>query len=326
MSLRLLYEASLGSRSSWAAYIRVLPRRGEIDLPITWADDDDSLLRLLEPSPIYDDIKEAQDGALAKLKKLRESLQQSSSLSPLLQSAQHWLWAISVMMSRPFVMDQDQESSLKLIPLVDMANHGDHVGYAIQKGDGVFTPRHDIQVVADRPYPANVQFYVTYGPLNSISKFYSFGYLETLTRASSTIPQREEEEELVVPAQGTATFLVNLDVHNEEDDADRIIKEKVLAYARSLPSFLTPALSLGDEKARQLRIEVGTRTAICGGPGLARVTVEDHEAMDRLKRCLRLKHMDGAAVLWSDSGQYWSCLTTQNHMVSGMSYTYNIQA
>lgn len=50
--------------------------------------------------------------------------------------------------------DEDEDgtafSSLTLIPVVDMADHSDDVRYGVQRGDGVFTHRSDVQLVADR--------------------------------------------------------------------------------------------------------------------------------------------------------------------------------
>lgn len=46
--------------------------------------------------------------------------------------------------------DNAAAASLTLIPVVDMADHCDEVRYAVQRGDGVFTARSDMQLVADR--------------------------------------------------------------------------------------------------------------------------------------------------------------------------------
>lgn len=115
MALGILYEMSLGEESSsWAPYLRVLPSLEEMNLPMTWDDTEEetgeggSILRLLEPSPLYDDIKAVIFTNFAELSKLRESLSSSneelSSLVSLLRHPKHWLWAKSVAMSRPFIM------------------------------------------------------------------------------------------------------------------------------------------------------------------------------------------------------------------------------
>lgn len=95
-----------------------------------------------------------------------------------------------------------------------MANHAHDVWYGVQKGDGVFTAREDIQLVADRPLEADVQYFDTYGPLNSMSKFYSFGYVETINLGGGG----GGGEELLLPAQGTASFVLDLDMNVGEDD------------------------------------------------------------------------------------------------------------
>lgn len=72
----------------------------------------------------------------------------------------------------------------------------------------------DLHAHSHTAYPrAGLPYYNTYGPgLSSASKFYSFGYLETL-------PLQPQEPQAVVPLQGTALFVVGL--KGEEDAALR---------------------------------------------------------------------------------------------------------
>ncbi len=126
-----------------------------------------------------------------------------------------------------------------------MADHSDDVCYGVQRGDGVYTGRSDVQLVADRgaslcrgsmhhdnnmalrttprftthtidgiAYPTPGQpYWNTYGPgLSSASKLYSFGYLETVS-----LPEFEGGP---VPSQGTALFAVGLKEGKEGEAQD----------------------------------------------------------------------------------------------------------
>lgn len=326
LALRLLYEASAtSSGGGFLPYLRVLPARDEMHLPFLWDDDEDdvaqsgrreSLLSFLAPSPFYDDILEARAEMKEEMTLLREACEKEKAeaaallLLPLL-TWETWSWARAITMSRPYMFVDERShsssssssSSLQLLPLIDMANHDDTVRYAVQKGDGIFTAKEDIQLIADRAYPqAGQEYMITYGPLSSASKLYSFGYLEEVPLHSSA----SSSPTVFLPAQGTALFIVSL----KQDE-----REKNPSLHQTKQDTLS-SINLTPEKQR---IEVATRTQThtpTSGPTLARVVIEDDVTVDvyegekerkkgkdggvygvpdggveRLKRYLRLKHL-----------------------------------
>jgi hypothetical protein len=254
---------------------------------------------------------------------------QSSSLHHLLLPLltwQFWTWARAIAMSRPYVLQQDAEAAakasssssssssssiityplLRLIPLVDMANHDDAIHYAVQPGDGVFTSRQDVQLVADRAYPhANTQFLSTYGALSPASKFYSFGYLDTLSPSSSSSYSSSATKEnsllQTLPAQGTALLVLSLGSSTSSKEEEGREGGEMLVLQKRKEAVLA---SVG-LKAKGQRIEISTRTSLdnASGPTLAKVTIEEevegeHEGGDgegggveRLRRYLRLKYL-----------------------------------
>ncbi|KAM3573064.1 hypothetical protein VYU27_004934 [Nannochloropsis oceanica] len=400
LALRIVYEASRAHDSSsslsssslsssskfenggWLPYLRVLPSRDDLNLPFLWDEreeenenegreegeecqQNEGLLGLLAPSPLYDDIIEVRAEMRQELKSLRgactqaiattstttittsrddqhnddEALSLHHVLLPLL-TWQVWTWARAIAMSRPYVFQSDANAAfktsicssssnencsrtnatiyplLRLIPLIDMANHDDRVHYAVQPGDGVFTSRKDIQLVADRAYPhANTQFLSTYGALSSASKFYSFGYLDTLPPPLSSFSPSSSSSYIIsakgvscqmqpgLPAQGTALLVLSLDSNgnNKQEGGAAEKTERLLSYTRKAAVLASVGM-----KAQGQRVEISTRTSFnSSGPTLAQVTIEEvleaemeqkgelreGGGLERLRRYLRLKYL-----------------------------------
>eukprot|EP00624_Nannochloropsis_granulata_P002167 evm.model.NODE_20873_length_9482_cov_33.328621.2 len=195
-----------------------------------------------------------------------------------------------------------------------MANHNDRIHYAVQPGDGVFTSRQDIQLVADRAYPhANTQFLSTYGALSSATKFYSFGYLDTLfpslSSPSSSTSSHSSAKEVTsqmlqgLPAQGTALLVLSLGINDgneQEEGAEKM--ERRLFQTRKEAVLASVGL-----KAHGQRVEISTRMSLdtTSGSTLAQVMIDEEvEAeivqdgevregggLERLRRYLRLKYL-----------------------------------
>lgn len=121
LALRLLAEAAAGEGSTWLPYLRVLPRRESMHLPILWDDGDEEeeesglppLLPLLGPSPLHNDVLECRATMRQELAALREALSADSGgssdeydLSSLLGLLEwgRWTWARAVAMSRPYIL------------------------------------------------------------------------------------------------------------------------------------------------------------------------------------------------------------------------------
>lgn len=74
-------------------------------LPILW--DDEALLSLLAPSPLYDDIVECRAAMRRELEALHAALssQEEGDEGLLgLLDWQHWTWARAIAMSRPYIL------------------------------------------------------------------------------------------------------------------------------------------------------------------------------------------------------------------------------
>lgn len=108
LALRLLAEAAKGEEGEWWPYLQVLPRRGEMHLPVLW----DDLLPLLAPSPLHDDVTECRAAFRAELESLRAALTLSQSQQGekgqesvlRLLDWGRWTWARAIAMSRPYLL------------------------------------------------------------------------------------------------------------------------------------------------------------------------------------------------------------------------------
>jgi hypothetical protein len=315
--------------SGWLPYVRVLPSRNQMDLPFLWEEDGregggenegeedssgpedshDSLLALLAPSPLYDDIVALREEMRGELESLRKAVlaNRTLSTSPTLLSCltwENWSWARAIAMSRPYVLESRPSRSteaagrsdffgdpvLQLLPLLDMANHDDAIHYAVQPGDGVFTAREEVQLVADRDYPeVGAPFLSSYGPLSSATKFYSFGFLDTLSLPpsarssppSSPLASRESREGDIpgpVPAQGTALLVLSLggggctnegnhksEKRRSSPEMPEAAKEEMTREERRARDVLGRKLDVLNSmglKAEGQRVEISTRTLL----------------------------------------------------------------
>lgn len=140
LALRLLAEAAAaaagvvegGGDDTWGPYLRVLPRREDMHLPILWDDAEEEeqgqgrpsspppsvvgpppqLLPLLAPSPLHDDVVECRLAMRAELTDLREALfllrstdkEKEGERVLRLLDWRHWTWARAVAMSRPYIL------------------------------------------------------------------------------------------------------------------------------------------------------------------------------------------------------------------------------
>ncbi|EWM30122.1 hypothetical protein Naga_100994g2 [Nannochloropsis gaditana] len=324
--------------SGWLPYVRVLPSRNQMDLPFLWEEDGregggedegeedscgpedsrDSLLALLAPSPLYDDIVALREEMRGELESLRKAVLAHRTLptSPTILSCltwENWSWARAVAMSRPYVLKSRPSRSteeagrpdffgdpvLQLLPLLDMANHDDAIHYAVQPGDGVFTSREEVQLVADRDYPeVGAPFLSSYGPLSSATKFYSFGFLDTLSlppSARSSPPSslfasresREDDMPGLVPAQGTALLVLSLDGEGCTDEGNH--KSEKRRSSPEMPEAAKEEMTREERRARNVfgrkldvlssmglkaegqRVEISTRTLLKRGLGSERM-------------------------------------------------------
>lgn len=118
LALRLLAEAAAAA-GAWLPYLRVLPRREEMDLPMLWDYDEDdwavpSLLPLLS-SPLYDDVMESREAMRGELAALCHEVAASGQEYGVLRLLDwhHWTWARAIAMSRPYILVRSTHSLLE---------------------------------------------------------------------------------------------------------------------------------------------------------------------------------------------------------------------
>ncbi|CAM9109403.1 unnamed protein product [Hapterophycus canaliculatus] len=196
VTLQVFLERAAGSRSTFAPWMAMLSRRGEMNLPALWPARD---LEALKGTLVLDDVErclakaEAErdmvavataDGAGWAAGKGGEVANGTRELleDPWLDSEEmagrptraEWLHARCTVQSRAYRVG----SRYLLIPLVDFANHDDDVAFSVCPGDGVFTGSDEVVFVADRSYRPGQEIFTSYGAdMDNAKRLFSFGFV-----------------------------------------------------------------------------------------------------------------------------------------------------
>lgn len=253
LAVRLLLERHRGAVSPFAGYIRSLPSAEEMHLPLLWPNEDLALL----DTPDGEVFRWRAAVAEEAEEVLRVVRAHSSAFDGLTFTTQDWLWARAISLSRPYLLDPEDEWSLAIIPLVDFSNHRDDADCAIRcLEDG------SVAFVAGRAYAPGEQVWTSYGQVSASHKFFTFGFLEELfTQTGSRTG---------VPSQGSSFLSFPL----ADDNHARDLKLRVAASA-------------GLQQPAEFEVRVRSQWGSTDGRS-ATVLIEDEEEVRRLIGYLRL--------------------------------------
>ncbi|CAM9342463.1 unnamed protein product [Ectocarpus sp. 4 AP-2014] len=231
IALQVLWERAQGEGSKMAPWIAVLPKEGELEMPLFWGEAD---LTLADASStrgisgfvadVDEDFAWLSENAFAKHPKVFPT----DMFGP-----GDFRWAVGVALSRSFFVDGE----LRLTPLVDFANHSSLRGVSEPTGGttGLFGSK-AVVLRAGKNYEEGEEFFASYGPKGAA------GYLE--------------ENGFVPPVSGSEVTC-ELEFSIPEDDKFFDDKEDILESAglRTSSTFDLTAVGLPDaELVRFLRL------------------------------------------------------------------------
>lgn len=177
-----------------SAWIQALPSPNEMRglHPYLWREDDQEILQASSTKKIYrilDDIDE--DAAWLEERiwsldrtKFPETVELNGETYPCF-NANGFSWAMSIVVSRSVYVD----GSLRLIPIVDMANHDDLGVEEVQGGTmGPFgtTKGALIRAGSTRSYEKGNEVFVSYGPKSAAEYLLEHGFLPKSARSLQT--------------------------------------------------------------------------------------------------------------------------------------------
>lgn len=173
----------LEGKSSYEAYMNVLPDVDEVNPTFTWSDED---LGFLEGSAVVAATKSMQmklkreydsllgnDGALCDLYPDRFPREQFTF--------ENWVWAFTMLFSRAIRLRSMKEGeTLAMVPYADLINHSPFSNAyldARQSGDWLFsTGEEEVILYADRGYRRMEQIYISYGPKSNADLLLLYGF------------------------------------------------------------------------------------------------------------------------------------------------------
>lgn len=177
-----------------SAWIEALPSPTEMRQlhPYLWSEDDQELLQSSSTKKIYrllDDIDEDVAWLVERIwsldrKKFPETVELNGETYPCF-SANGFSWAMSIAVSRSVYVD----GSLRLIPIIDMANHDDLGVEEVQGGTmGPFgtTKGALIRSGSTRSYEKGKEVFVSYGPKSAAEYLLEHGFLPKSARSLQT--------------------------------------------------------------------------------------------------------------------------------------------
>eukprot|EP00898_Chlorokybus_atmophyticus_P003486 jgi/Chlat1/4138/Chrsp269S00809 len=178
VALFLLKEMN-DPNSFWQPYLHMLPRN--LDSPIYWTDEELSLLQgsqLLSSAEGYRDyVRSEFDQLQAGVFAARPDLFDSSTFT-----YDNLLWAFGILRSRVFPpLDGD---NIALVPLVDLANHGETSEEAPQitlKSAGMFARSNVVTLTVTSSYKSGEQVLINYGDKSNTELVLDHGFVTNST-------------------------------------------------------------------------------------------------------------------------------------------------
>jgi len=225
IACQLIHERFvMGNKSSYKAYIDILPEVDEVNPTFTWNDDD---LKFLDGSPVIAATKSLQmklrreydallggDGALCD--KFPDRFPRE------LFTFENWVWAFTMLFSRAIrLRNLKIGESLAMVPYADLINHSPFSGAYIdarETGDWLFkTGEEEVILYADRGYRKMEQIYISYGPKSNAELLLLYGFalernpFNSVDVTVSIIPRTAEMVE----------------ANNSDEEADPLAEEKM---------------------------------------------------------------------------------------------------
>uniref|UniRef100_A0A6S9FGC7 SET domain-containing protein n=1 Tax=Heterosigma akashiwo TaxID=2829 RepID=A0A6S9FGC7_HETAK len=174
IALHLLYEKSIGNDSKFGPFIAALPE--QIEHPLFWNEETLELAQKSSTKGIKGFVEDvAEDFEDFKSQVIGRS--PPGTFPAEFFNLESFKWAVACAASRSFFVDGE----LRLVPLLDFANHGDGVAFVEPEGGGmgIFGGK-AVKALANQAYQPGSEFLVSYGPKSPAEYLEEHGFLPRL--------------------------------------------------------------------------------------------------------------------------------------------------
>jgi [ribulose-bisphosphate carboxylase]-lysine N-methyltransferase len=160
-------------------WVQALPSPQEMDHPLLWSEEDQEVLQSSTSSKIYralDDLEEDTtwliDNVFGKDREtFPETVQWNGQEIPCF-SLKGYQWAMALSQSRSVFVD----GSLRMLPLLDFANHDDEAEEIRGGTMGVFKTTKGAELVAAKAYKIGEEVFCSYGPKSAADYLLEHGF------------------------------------------------------------------------------------------------------------------------------------------------------
>jgi [ribulose-bisphosphate carboxylase]/[fructose-bisphosphate aldolase]-lysine N-methyltransferase len=161
------------------AWVSSLPSPSELDHPLLWSEDDQEILQSSSTNKIYKLLDDIEEDALWLVKNVfdksrtsfPEQVAWNGRMIPCF-NVEGFKWAMALSRSRTFFLN----GALRLIPFLDMCNHGDD-GEEIRDGFmGTFGTTKGAVLVASKSYKVGDEVICSYGPKSAADYLLEHGF------------------------------------------------------------------------------------------------------------------------------------------------------
>jgi [ribulose-bisphosphate carboxylase]/[fructose-bisphosphate aldolase]-lysine N-methyltransferase len=161
------------------AWVSSLPSPSDLDHPLLWSEDDQEILQSSSTNKIYKQLDDIEEDALWLIKNVFEKSRATfpeqvacnGRMMPCF-SVEGFKWAMALSRSRTFFLN----GALRLIPFLDMCNHGDD-GEEIRDGFmGTFGTTKGAVLVASKSYKIGDEVICSYGPKSAADYLLEHGF------------------------------------------------------------------------------------------------------------------------------------------------------
>mmetsp|Transcript_58816 Transcript_58816/g.138936 ORF Transcript_58816/g.138936 Transcript_58816/m.138936 type:complete len:473 (-) Transcript_58816:835-2253(-) len=174
LAIFLIQQRSIGDKSFWNTYFKILPKETELDLFFRWTIFDSFFLKgsKINLASIY--LREKIRSQFFRIN--NQVFKQNSILFPkTLYNIETWEWALSVLFSRAIFLQNSQK--LTLVPYADFLNHNPFSTSYIDAKEIPFSEFLEIVMYADKPYNKFDQVFTTYGPKTNLELLLLYGFI-----------------------------------------------------------------------------------------------------------------------------------------------------
>jgi histone-lysine N-methyltransferase SETD3 len=174
LAIFLIQQRSIGDKSFWNNYFKILPKETDLDLFFRWTIFDSFFLKgsKINSASIY--LREKIRSQFFRIN--NQVFKQNSILFPkTLYNIETWEWALSVLFSRAIFLQNFKK--LTLVPYADFLNHNPFSTSYIDAKEIPFSEFLEITMYADKPYNKFDQVFTTYGPKTNLELLLLYGFI-----------------------------------------------------------------------------------------------------------------------------------------------------